>query len=197
MNKYIRPIGFGLLVAVVVFVAMNWLDAQLHRPPGFNTWFATIFLGVFTAYLLANLAGNRKVATADAATQAAALTFTPPPGQALIYVYREGFVGKAAGMNLSIDGKVVAQLTAPRFTCVAVSPGEHRLAMAFGGLAGPQNKAAETVIQTAADTAYVFKMAVSMGLIQNSITLQPQPDLAAMKTVLGRMKMTAPDIAQV
>ena len=80
---------------------------------------------------------------------------------------------------------------------MAVSPGEHRLAMAFGGLAGPQNKAAETVIQTAADTAYVFKMAVSMGLIQNSITLQPQPDLAAMKTVLGRMKMTAPDIAQV
>ena len=197
MNKYIRPIAIGLVAGVAVFAGMGWIDGQLHRPLSFSTWFSGIFIALFTAYLLANLAGNRKVATADEATKAAALSFTPPAGLASIYVYRDSFVGKAAGMNLSVDDKVVAQLTSPRFTCISVSPGEHKVSVAFGGLAGPQNKGVEALVTAVAGAAYVFKMSISMGMLQNSIELKPMPDLAAAKTALSRMKMTTPDIATV
>jgi hypothetical protein len=197
MNKYIRPVLIGLAAGIAVFALMGWIDGQMHRSLSFRTWFSGIFIGVFTAYLLANLAGNRKVATADEGAKAAALTFTPPAGLASIYVYRDSFIGKAAGMNLSVDDQVVAQLTSPRFTCISVPPGEHKVSAAFGGLAGPQNKGVEVMVTAAAGAAYVFKMSISMGMLQNTIELKAMPDLAAAKTALSRMKMTVPDAAAV
>jgi hypothetical protein len=154
-------------------------------------------VGVFTAYILANLAGNRKVATADAGAKAAALAMAPPPGKALVYAYRDGFVGMAAGLNVSVDDKPVAQLKSPRFTCVAVSPGVHSLGAAFGGLAGPQNKGAQVEVPAAAGGVYVFKLGVSMGALQNSIKAEPMTDLTPAKAKMSGMSMTVPDVAEV
>ena len=44
------------------------------------------------------------MAKASDAEKQAALQMQPPPGKAVIYVYREGFVAKLAGLNLQVDG---------------------------------------------------------------------------------------------
>ena len=125
------------------------------------------------------------------------VAMAPVAGKALVYVYREGFVGKAAGMNVAVDGKPIAQLTSPRFTVVTVSPGQHMVSAAVGGLAGSQNKTAEEVFTAEAGGVHAFRITLSMGMLQNSIQLAPMPDLAVVKAALGRMKMTTPDLAEV
>jgi len=197
MSKYIRPILIGFAAAFVVSFGLAFTFARLGASNIGISIYCGLFIGAFTAYILANLAGNRKVVTADAAQHGAAVAMTPVAGKALVYVYREGFVGKAAGMNVAVDGKPVAQLTSPRFTVVAVSPGPHTVSAAFGGLAGPQNKTAEATFTAEAGGVHAFRITLSMGMLQNSIQLAPTPDLAAVKGALGHMKMTAPDLAEV
>ncbi|HWA61235.1 MAG TPA: hypothetical protein VG939_07660 [Caulobacteraceae bacterium] len=197
MEKYIKPIAIGAVIAFVIAFGMSFLFQAMHSPSTGISIYMGLFVGAFTAYILANLAGNRKVQTADAGAQDQALAMTPPAGKALIYAYRDGFVGKAAGLNVAVDGKSVAQLTSPRFTCVAVSPGQHELTGAFGGLAGPQNKGAAVAVTAEAGGVYVYKFGVSMGALQNSITATPVTDLALAKAAMGRMKMTVPDAAEV
>ena len=84
---------------------------------------------MFVAYIFGNLAGNRKVASIDGGEREAALKLQPPAGKVL----REGFVAKLAGLNIALDGKEFAPLTAPKFTVLALAPGPHTLACAFGG----------------------------------------------------------------
>ena len=197
MNKYIGPIVIGFVVAFVVAFGMSALFAAIHAPgPGLSLFFG-LFVGGFTAYILANLAGNRKVVTADGAQLSQALAMSAPADKALVYVYRQGFVGMAAGLNVSVDGKTVAQLTSPRFTVVTVTPGAHSLSAAFGGLAGPQNKVASQAFNAEPGGVYAFRLTLSMGMMQNSIEIAPMPDLAPVKTALGGMKMTAPELAEV
>src|SRR6202000_280739 len=94
--------------------------------------------GAFVAYILSNLAGNKKLPIADPGASAEALNPQPPAGQALLVVYREGFVAKLAGLNLAVDDKAFVQLTAPKFSVIALTPGGHVLTGGFGGLAGAQ-----------------------------------------------------------
>ena len=138
MSKYVVAIVSGFVVAFVVsfeFSALMTAAGESHS----NTPLVTgLIMGAFTAYIMANLAGNRKVATADPAAKAQALAFTPPAGKALIYLYREGFVGKAAGLNVAVDGKVVAQLKSPRFHLRGRLA---RAAQPVGGIRGPGGRA--------------------------------------------------------
>lgn len=197
MNKYIGPIVIGVVLAFVVSFGMSALFAAMHAPSrGLSLYFG-LFVGGFTAYILANLAGNRKVATADAGQVGQALAMSAPAGKALVYVYRQGFVGMAAGLNVSVDGKPVAQLTSPRFTVVTVAPGPHTLSAGFGGLAGPQNKVATEPFTAEPGGVYAFRLTLAMGMLQNSIQIAPMPDLAPVKSALGGMKMTVPELAEV
>jgi hypothetical protein len=186
MRKYLVPILAGFGVALVVGLFFGALLG-----PGLLTMLPAAFIGMFTFYILANLAGNRKVAPAGEAERAQALTFQAPPDQALVYVYRDGFVGMAAGLNLAVDGREVAQLKSPRFVCLPLPPGPHTLTAGFGGLAGPQNKLASFELRAAAGAIMVLKVGISMGLLQNKLTFTPQPDLAAAKSKLSGMVMVA------
>ncbi len=197
MSNYIRPIVVGTVLAFAVSFGLAFTFAALGAPHTGLSIYCGLFIGGFTGYIMANLAGNRKVATADAGQQSQALAMTPPAGKALVYVYREGFVGKAAGMNITVDDQPVAQLTSPRFTCVAVNPGSHSVSAAFGGLAGSQNKIALESFSVEPGEVRAFRITLSMGMMQNSIQVAPMPDLAAVKTALGRMKMTVADKAEV
>lgn len=197
MSKYIRPIIIGVVLAFVVAFGMSFLFASIGAPnTGLSIYFG-LFIGAFTAYILANLAGNKKVATADSGQQSQALAMTAPTDKALVYVYRQGFVGMAAGLNVMLDGKTVAQLTSPRFTVVTVAPGSHSLSAAFGGLAGAQNKVATEPFTAAAGGVYAFRLTLSMGMLQNSIQIAPMPDLTPVKSAIGGMKMTVPELAEV
>lgn len=154
-----------------------------------------MILGAFTAYILANLAGNRRVAAASDADREGALSFSAPANQARLYVVREGFVGKAAGMDVWVDGEHVTQLKAPRYASLLLPPGRHTVAAAFGGLAGAQNNPAEHVLGLEAGQTAVLRLNVSMGALKNSITLQSVPLDEALQRKLRGMKMVAAEAA--
>lgn len=190
MQKYIRPVLIGLVVGVFAWFVFNAIFT-----PGLGTSAFAIFCGVFTAYILANLAGNRKVADAGAEEKAAALALAPPPGQALLVAYRVGFVAKLAGLNLALDGREFAQLTAPKFTSLVVSPGAHTLTGAFGGLAGAQSKGAGFDFNAAPGSVTVVRINAQMGMVQGAVKFTPESDLAATRTKLAAMPMAAAALA--
>lgn len=194
MNKTLMWVAIGVGVAFGVSFLLGAMLGAIGGQPGLETVILGLFAGAFTAYIGGNLAGNRNVDLASDEARRAALSLTPPTGQALLMVYRDGFVGKAAGLNLSLDGRPLAQLKSPRFTAVAVTPGDHQLIAAFGGLAGPQNNAGDLRFNAAAGETLIYKASVSMGAIKNTVKLERQPDAAAVVAKLQRMPMVASEV---
>ena len=192
MSKYVPAIVVGFVVAL----GLSWLLTSLTGP-GLTSIFPGVLFGAIAAYAMANLAGNRKVTNADAAQKSQALKLEPPEGKALLVVWREGFWGMAAGLNISVDGRDVAQLKSPRFTQVALTPGSHMVTAAFGGLAGPQNRADSEQVQAEAGKVIAYKVGLKVGAIANSVAFTPQPDLAAVKAKLAGITMVLANPAEV
>lgn len=193
MSKYAKPIIVGLIVAFVVSGGLSFLAAAGGADPGFTPALVGMIFGTFTAYIMANLAGNKKGAAASDADKQAAVSLTPPPGQALLIVMREGFVGMAAGLNVTVDGRIVAQLKSPRFTAIPLSVGSHEMELAFAALARKQNKPAVERFGAGAGEVVVYRAKVAMGALQNTIALERLNADAELSAKLRGMTMTAPD----
>jgi hypothetical protein len=172
MQKYVWPLIWGFLVAAVVGFGLKSLETASGESLGMTSWWTPTFLGFITFFVLANLAGNRKVANASGAERDQALSLTPPAGHGQILVYREGFVGKAAGLNVTVDGVIRAQLKSPRFVVLPVTPGSHRVGAGFGGLAGAQNKEGDETVAVAAGQTVVMRATLSMGMLKNTVKLE-------------------------
>jgi hypothetical protein len=192
MNKYIPAIIVGVVVAIAFgfIMVLAFPDSPEHAIYG-------VFVGGFAAYITANLAGNRKVPNASDTDKQAALQMKPPPGKSQLYVYREGFVAKLAGLNLQVDGAEFAQLTAPKFTCLVVAPGPHTLTCGFGGLAGPQSKKGVYEFVAPADGVAVVGIGVNMGLVQGAMSFTPIASPEAAKTKLSGMPMAVANPAEI
>jgi hypothetical protein len=195
MSKVVVAVVSGLVVGFLVAFGLSALTSAAGDKPGLTPIIAGAFLGALTAYVMGNLAGNRKVQTADAASKQAALTFQPPAGQGTVIIYRQGFMGSAAGMNVFVDGKEATQLKSPRFTAVNLAPGPHTVGVGFGGLAGPQNRRDEQAIEVVAGETKAFKAAISMGLLTNALKLQPAAVDDSLRRTLSGMTMVAPEIS--
>ncbi|WP_087118932.1 hypothetical protein [Brevundimonas sp. SH203] len=195
MSKYIPSIVVGFVVGLVVSFGVAFLFSALGADVGYLPTLAGAFFGLFTAYIMANLVGTKLGKTATPEQKQAALDFRPPSDdQALLIVYREGFVGKAAGLDLSLDDRYVAQLKSPRFTALSIAPGGHQLAMAFGGLAGKQNKPTLEGFIAAPGETIVFRATMQMGMTQNRIVVER---IAADQDLVQRLKpmiMIAPEV---
>jgi len=172
MSKYIPAIVVGFLVALLVSAGLAFFFSSAGADAGYLPLMVGAFLGVFTAYIMANLAGTKLGKAATREQKQAVLGFSPEPGHALLIVYREGFVGKAAGMDLSVDDRFVAQLKSPRFTAISVLPGGHQLSMAFGGLAGKQSKPTVEGFIAAPGDVIAFRATMQMGMMKNSIVVE-------------------------
>ena len=183
------------IIAAFVAAAVTFLTTFVFV--GLTPYLYGIFTGAFFAYIFANLAGNKKLPIADAAEKQAALALKPPPGKALLVAYREGFVAKLAGLNIAVDGKEVAQLTAPKFTVLALPPGTHTLTCGFGGLAGPQSKPGTYNFDVAADSVATVGIGVSMGMVQGSMKFTPIANLDAARAKLASMPMVKADPAEI
>jgi hypothetical protein len=193
LNKYVSAIVIG----VVTGLAGGILIKMFVFPVGDEPYFYGAGIAVFFAYILANLAGNRKVAAASETEREEALAMQPPPGKALLIPYREGYVAKLAGMNLALDGQEFVQLTAPKFACLVVTPGRHTLTAAFGGLAGPQSKNAGLEFDLLAGGVAVIRIQARIGALQGKIAFTPETDLAMAKNKLQRMPMAAANPAAI
>jgi hypothetical protein len=196
MSKYLPAIITGFVVALIVGFGVGFLLSSLGAPDFRLALMTGAGAGVVTAYVRANLAGNRKLSNASEADKRAALGRTPPTGKALVFLYREGFVAKLAGLNLALDGREVVQLQAPRFTCVAVPEGSHTLTAVFGGFAGAQSNPSELKFDAPRDGAVAVRITMAFGMVKGGITLTLQPDLAQAKLAMASMAMTPADVAE-
>jgi len=195
--KAVRAVVIGFVVAFVVALGLAYLDAAAGQPDLLHETLIGAVFGAITAYILGNLSGNRSIASASDADRAAAVTRTAPPGKMLLYVLREGFVAKMAGLNISIDGRPVAQLKAPRFTLITLPARQATLGAAFGGLAGAQSKPNEIVLDPPAGGILVVKVTVAMGLVQGSVKFEVSTDPEAVRRSLAYVTMTPADIPEI
>jgi len=148
-------------------------------------------IGILVAFMWWSLSGNKKVVKVSDADRSQALGALPPDGQTAVWVYREGFVGKAVGLNVSIDGKDVAQLKSPASARILVPAGAHTLgaAMGVGGALSP-NAASATIDAKGGETV-VFKLSMKMGAVKNTLILDAQSDVAGTLQRLASTPMVA------
>jgi hypothetical protein len=188
-----------LLVAFVTALVLGFAIAFITSLTGETNLFEAVVVGGLggggAAYVFGNLSGNRRVNTVSGADKRAALSDPPPPGKAVVFVYRQGFVGKLLGMNIELDGSPVAQIKSPRFIRLVVAPGVHTVTAYFGGFAGPQSTPGAVAVDAAPGGMLALRITPKMGLVQGGLSLELQSDLAAVKRTLSRMPMTQTDAA--
>ncbi|WP_439473277.1 hypothetical protein [Brevundimonas sp.] len=190
MGKYVPAIVTGLIVTIVVAFLLGLIGFR-----GFAAWYVPLFVGIFTGYIMANLQGTKAGPVATEAEKAAALSLRPSPGKALILIHRQGFVGKAAGMEVTLDDRVLGQLKSPQFTAVEVDPGAHTLGFGFVGLAAAQNKREIVPVTVMAGQAVAYRATISMGMGKNTIKIDRDDEVSMLADDLRRVKMVAPAVA--
>jgi hypothetical protein len=193
-KKLIKNALIGFAVAFVAGFALSFLDTVSGSSSGSGpSLVLPAVLGILTFFMLQMLSGNRKEARVDDAARQAALSATVPPGQALLFVYREGFVGKAVGWNVTLDGTALAQLKSPRFACTAIGPGSHKLTVGLGvgGFAGTQNKPTETAFNAQAGEVVIYAMKTKMGALSSTLYFDREADPRAILQKLAKVPMVA------
>lgn len=188
-----RMIGFALVGAIIGFFMITGLRKFVGDAPLAILWIG--LLAVALVIIVRNLMSNRRVENAPADVRARALTFSPEPQKAALYILRKQWVGRAVGVNVMIDGRDVAQLKSPRFTRVLLSPGSHTIA----GYTGTAKKPAEgstAPITAAAGQIIVMLCAVEPQLIGSIVKFTPQALEQARKD-LDKTRMVTPDVAEI
>jgi hypothetical protein len=157
---------------------------------------ALIAIAAGAVIVTRNLQTNRKVAEATFEQRDEALRFTPAPGKAALYVFRNQFVGRAVGINVLIDGREAAQLKSPRFTRIWLTPGRHRVAGVTGTNKAPgPNDGIELVANPG--EIYVAKCEVEPQMVGATIKFTPMNVDAARADLQKITRMVVPDIAEV
>jgi hypothetical protein len=190
-NRLIKNLLIAFAAALVVGFGMGFLN-RLADPESSSVSpiFPTI-TALVVFFVLQMLSGNRKEVKVDDAGRQSSLHATAPAGQALLYIYREGFMGKAVGWNVALDGALLAQLRSPRFTQTALSPGSHTLAASIGGFAATQNKPAETTFDARSGEVIVFAMKSKMGAMSNTLIFVREADAPTALQKLSKIPMVA------
>ena len=115
-------------------------------------------VGLIAALLLALGCGS--VASAPPELAATALSFTPSPGKARIYVYRPSrFVGSASRLKVAIDSQFVGKTGSGTFLMVELDPGSHRIS----GLSSESDRGVD--LEALPDSCYFFKLWPKMGFV--------------------------------
>lgn len=194
MNKtLIKNLLIGFAVAFVAGFGLSFLETVSGSASGSGvTYTMPTVMGVITFFGLQMRAGNHKESKVDAGARQAALSAVVPPGQVLLYVYREGFAGKAVGWNVALDGAELVQLKSPRFTRIVIQPGNHVLGVRVGGgFAGAQFKPGELAFEAHPGEVLVFAMKAKMGALASTISFVREPDPVAALQKLEKIQMVA------
>ena len=188
MRKYLPAILTGAVITVVLSVLLSAVGFR-----GFALWYIPVFGGLVVGYLMANLQGTKAGPAASDDQKEAVLAMRPTDGRALIIVHRQGFVGKLAGMEVTLDDRPLAQIKSPQFTAKEVEPGRHALGFTFVGLAAAQNKPVLMEVDVAPGQVVAYRATIVMGMTsKNTIKVERDDDVGTLTDDLRRMKMIAP-----
>ena len=168
--------GKFVLIVTLVSGATSFLltalaaGSRAHANPPFIGLVFGMVAGI--AYML--LTGNRKVPVADDEARRLALAqVSAADGIARILVVRQVMVGAMIGVDVVVDGRVLTQLTSPRFASLLLVPGPHAIvAVAQGRSTKPM-----AIDLAAGETAIVR---ISAGLAGVKLTREADsPELRA------------------
>jgi hypothetical protein len=138
-------------------------------------------LSLLAAALVAIGCGN--VASAPPELGVTALTFTPSPGKARLYIYRPSrFVGSGARLKVAVDSQLVGKTASGTFLMVEVDPGSHRIS----GLSSESDRG--VAIEALPDSSYFFKLWPKMGIISAQSGLE-QVDPAEGRREIAKSRM--------
>ena len=185
----------GLSVTFFVAMGFGFMDHFAGAPSTSSSTILPVVFGGLVFFALQMRAGNRKEVRADDASRQASLSAVAPAGQALLYVYREGFAGKAVGWDVELDGTALAQLRSPRFTNVVLSPGAHTLRVSVSGFAGTQNKPGEITFEAKPGEVIVFAMKAKIGALSSTLLFSREPDPTTALWRFSKMPMVPAELA--
>jgi hypothetical protein len=186
------------IVLVVIAAIIGWFLFGLLRVAfgdGLVNLLVLVILVGGGVLIWRNLQLNRKVADATPEQRTAALTFAADAGKAALYVYRNQFIGKAVGVNVDIDGRQAAQVKAPRFTRIALTPGAHRLELYLGTPEKKKPGGYEEALSVAAGDVIVLKLEIEPQMVGVKIKAA-RVDVQKARREIGSAKMVLPDVAE-
>ena len=105
-----------------------YLEAHGERPiPEMTRMTMIIGVSGMVASIAAARGANRRMARAAATEEAEAKRCTPVAGRGTVYLFRDAFVGKMAGLDVLLDGRPIGQTRGKTFYRLQFAPGEHLL----------------------------------------------------------------------
>lgn len=183
--------GLALLAGLVAyFVLRSLLGGEVMF---IVALIALVFGGVM---IYRNLRTNRKVADAMPQQRTEALSFAPVADKAVLFIFRNQFVGRAVGLNVLIDGREVAQLKSPRFTRLLLTPGAHRIA-GYTGTNKKPNDGEGVALNAAAGEVLVLKCEVEPQMVGVTVKLTPVALDAARADLQKISRMVVADVGEV
>ncbi len=185
------------LILVFVAVIIGWLGYGLLRAllgPEIVMILSLIALVVVGVTIFRNLQTNRQVTAATPQQRTEALQFAPVADKAVLYVFRNQFVGRAVGVNVLIDGREVAQIKSPRFIRVVLNPGAHTIA-GYTGTNKPPGAGEGDAIQANAGDVLIVKCEVQPQMVGAAVKFIPQPNGRADVQKISRMVVA--DVAEI
>jgi hypothetical protein len=191
MPRNLVVYGLAVLAGLVVyFVLRSLLGGEIMMIV------ALLAVAAGVVIIFRNLQTNRKVAEATFDQRDEALKFTPAPGKAALYIFRNQFVGRAVGLNVLIDGREAAQLKSPRFARIWLTPGAHRIAGYTGTNKKPADGEGVELIANAGEV-YVTKCEVEPQLVGVTVKFTPVSGDAGRAEVRKITRMVVPDVAEI
>lgn len=189
MKKATNPvliIALAIVAAIVGYVVAGNVTRYSFRSGNFSLLllFFLAMIALMVGVLWWALKNNRSVSNATPAERQAILETPPAPGYGRILVYRDNFVGMAAGVDILLDGQSVAQLKSPRFVALDLPAGTYGIA------AHVQGKQTDPLpVPLAAGQVAVVKAAMILGGVL--IDMEENPDAA--RTRMAGIRMVRPD----
>jgi hypothetical protein len=175
MNKTVRNVSIAAGIAVLVGFIFGLLSAATRsRDLASAGQMLAAVLSIFSFFILQLRGGNRRTTYADANARAEALTFACPTDRALVYIIRTGFAGKAVGVDITVDGRMSAQIKSPRFACLSLVPGEHHIAAQVGDAKSKLNPdSAQFVATLAAGSIALLHVGIQRDLLRAKLVFEP------------------------
>lgn len=165
MNKTVQWWVIEFLLAFGIAFGLRFWGS------GLGPWVLGMSAGVIVTWAGCDLSAKRRMALASDETCKSGLSLRPRPGHALLVVYREGFVGMVAGMNVALDGRRAARLKSPRFTLLNIGPGQHTITFSFDRRAGAQINQAEVTLDAVEGAVIALQATVFMGAMKKAIII--------------------------
>jgi hypothetical protein len=172
VTSFIMGFGLGLL--------SSYLESRGEQPIAAQTRL-TLILGAsgMVASIALARGGNRRVAHAAAAQEAEAKRCASAPDRATVYVFRDAYIGKVAGLDVLVDGAPVGQTRGKTFYRLELTPGEHVLTSR-----NPQNGSQHEYRLRADSGSLVFlEQRVRMGAMTMRHEIVPAEQAAAVSRI--------------